>query len=105
MSLLGSVTDKVVSQICRTEVEGTYIAQANILNKRRVEVRPRVDLLHELVDNAIERRVLEAALLRLGEGSPDSERDDNVIRVLGGAASKFSSQSLQYLPKHSSDGP
>jgi hypothetical protein len=42
--------------------------------------------LQALHEEAIERRVLEATLVRLCERCADREGDDNIIGVLGGAA-------------------
>lgn len=42
-------------------------------------------MLERLDQQAIERRVLEAALERLGEGRTDCEGDDNVISIFGGS--------------------
>ena len=63
----------------------TYVAQANVLNQLRVEVALADDLLEDLEHQAIERSVLEAALLGLGQGSTDGECDDNIVGVLGSA--------------------
>ena len=60
----------------------TYISQANVLDKGRVEIAALVDLLEELVDNAVKRGVLEATLARLGEGGAHGEGDDDVVGVL-----------------------
>lgn len=63
----------------------TYIAQADVLYHLWVEPALADDLLEDLEDEAIERSVLEATLLGLGQRGPDGECDDNVVGVLGGA--------------------
>jgi hypothetical protein len=45
-------------------------------------------LLERLDDDAVERRIFEAALGRFGEGRAEGERDDDVVGVLGGAGMK-----------------
>lgn len=69
---------------CRSQ-SATYVAQANVLNQLWVEVALADNLLEDLEHQAIERSVLEAALLGLGQRSADGERDDNIVGVLGGA--------------------
>ena len=69
---------------CRSQ-SATYVAQANVLNQLWVEVALADNLLEDLEHQAIERSVLEAALLGLGQRSTDGERDDNIVGVLGGA--------------------
>ena len=60
----------------------TYIAQADIFHKRRINLRLCDDFLHELVDEAVERRVFEAAFAGFCEGRADGEGDDDVVGVL-----------------------
>jgi hypothetical protein len=66
-------------------MSATYIAKANVLDQLWVEVALADNLLEDLEHQAIERSVLEAALLGLGQGCPDGECDDNIVGVLGGA--------------------
>jgi hypothetical protein len=63
----------------------TYVAQANVLDQLWVEVALADNLLEDLEHQAVERSVLEAALLGLGQRSADGECDDNIVGVLGGA--------------------
>jgi hypothetical protein len=63
-----------------------YISKADVLYKGRVQLRLSNDLLHQLVDNAIQRSILEATLAGLCQRRPDRECDNNVIRVLRRAA-------------------
>lgn len=60
----------------------THISYANVLNEDRVQFAALVDLLRELVEDAIELSVLEATLACLGQGSTDGEGDNNVIGIL-----------------------
>lgn len=62
-----------------------YIADADVLDESRVELGALDDGLEELVEDAVELGVLEAALTGLGEGRTDGEGDDDVVGVLGGA--------------------
>lgn len=64
----------------------TYIAQADILNKRWVEVAALNNLLQQLDDHAIESGVLEATLCGLGERGADGKGDNDIVWVLLGAA-------------------
>lgn len=64
----------------------THIAEADILNQSRVHVHLSDDLLHELEDDAIDRRVLESTLETLGERCADGEGNDNIVGILGGTA-------------------
>lgn len=59
----------------------TYIAQANVLDKLRIQLRLRNNLLQQLDDEAIERRVLEASFVCLRKRRSDSERNDDIIRI------------------------
>jgi hypothetical protein len=63
----------------------TYVAQADVLYHLWVEPALADNLLEDLEDESIERSVLEAALLSLGQGGPDGECDDDIVGVLGGA--------------------
>jgi hypothetical protein len=63
----------------------SYVAQADIFDQLRIKFHLPTDLLEELEDEAIERRVFETTFLALGKRCPDSERDDHIVWVLGGA--------------------
>jgi hypothetical protein len=63
----------------------TYIAQADILNQRWVEVAALNNLLQQLDDHTIEIGVLEATLCGLGEGGADGKGDNDIVWVLLGA--------------------
>lgn len=60
----------------------TYIAQANVLNERRVERQPLHYLLQHLEDDAVERGVLQSALLPLAQRRPDCHCDHDIVGVL-----------------------
>jgi hypothetical protein len=62
-----------------------HVAQADVLDEGGVHVHALDDLLEHLDDEAVDGRVLEAALAALGQGRPDRERDDDIIGVLLGA--------------------
>ena len=59
-----------------------YISKTDVLDHLRVEVTLADDLLEELEHDAIERSILETALLALGQGRSDGERNDDIIGVL-----------------------
>jgi hypothetical protein len=61
---------------------GTHVSYADVLDEGRVQVAALVDLLQELVEDAIELSVLEATLACLGQWSTDGEGDNDVIGVL-----------------------
>lgn len=61
----------------------TYVTQADILNQGRVEVASLTNLLEQSIDKVLERRVLEATLLRLGQGCSDGKSDNDIVGVLG----------------------
>ena len=63
---------------------GAYVAQANVLDERGVHVHALDGLLEYLDDDAVDGRVLEAALAALGQGRPDREGDDDIVGVLLG---------------------
>jgi hypothetical protein len=77
----------------------TYIAQADVLNKRRVQVGLDDDLLQQLDEHAIEWRVLQASLVCLCERRPHRERDDDVIGVLGCAVAHPLASAVPSLPE------
>lgn len=60
-----------------------YITHGNILDKRGIHIAALFDLLKGGIGEILERGVLEAALLGLGERGADGEGDDNVVGVLG----------------------
>lgn len=64
----------------------TDISEANILNKRRVQIRALDELLQYRVHNIIKPSVLESTLGSLGQRSADRERDNDIVRVLLRAA-------------------
>jgi hypothetical protein len=62
-----------------------HVAQADVLHEGRIELAALAHLLQQRVHHVLERRVLEAAFLRLGQGRANRERDDDVVGILGGA--------------------
>lgn len=62
-----------------------YISETDVLDKCRVYGTTVLDLLQQGIDNILKARILEAALLRLGERCPDGEGNDYVVGILGGA--------------------
>lgn len=75
----------------------SYIAQADILNQLWIEATLPDHLLEDLLDQPIERGVLETALPCLGERRTDRESDNDVVGVLRCAVSSLSSAS-EHLP-------
>lgn len=67
---------------CSTRLPSTYVAQADVLDKLRVKVHLPNGLLQRLEHEAVERRVLETALLRLAQGRPEGQSDDHIVGVL-----------------------
>jgi hypothetical protein len=67
-------------------ISETDISEANILNKRRVQIRALDELLQYRVHNIIKPSVLESTLGSLGHWSADRERDNDIVGVLLRAA-------------------
>ena len=66
------------------------VAECDVFDKGWVDVGLLDDLLKEGVDEVVEGGVLEAALLRLGQGGAASVGDDDIISILAGAVVKLS---------------
>lgn len=60
----------------------SYISQADVLDERSINLALVQDLLQQGVDNVVQVRVLETALLAFREGCADREGNHNVIGVL-----------------------
>jgi len=60
----------------------TYIANTNVLDELRVNLRPLDNLDKELVEDAVERSVFQPALAALCQRRADSKRDDYIVGVL-----------------------
>lgn len=63
----------------------TYIAQANVLNHRRIYLRLHDDFFQKLVHYPVQRGVFQASLASLCEGRPDCERNDHIVGGFRGA--------------------
>lgn len=61
----------------------THIAEADVLHQRRINATAHANLLEQGVDEVLERRVLEAALARLGQRRPHRQGDDDIVGILG----------------------
>jgi hypothetical protein len=64
----------------------TDISEADVLDDGGVGVHPGHDLFEDLVDDAVDGGVFEAAFAGFGEGGADGEGYDYVVGVFGGAA-------------------
>lgn len=66
----------------------TYVAEADVLNDGRVDTAVLADLLEQGHDHVLQAGVLEATLSRLAQRRAGGIGDDDVIGVLGLAASR-----------------
>lgn len=62
-----------------------YVAQADILNERRVQLRLLQRLLQQRVNYVVKLRVLESTLDSLGQGRSQSKGNHDIIWVFLGA--------------------
>lgn len=78
----------------------SYVAQADILDQLRVNVHLSPDLLEDLEDHAIERRIFQTTLPAFGERRSDGQCNDYIVGVLGGAVQdRLSATSSPWIPE------
>lgn len=75
-----------MSEECVSQESGrlqtTYIAQADILNQGRVDLRLGQCLLQQRVDDVVQLGILETTLARLGQWCAKRQCDYNIVGVL-----------------------
>lgn len=64
----------------------SYIAKTHVLDELWIDIALLDDLLQELEHHGIEGRIFEPAFAALAKCCADGERNDNVVRILLGAA-------------------